>query len=55
MVLGFTLLESCKLSETGEKFILTALDFKVGKSDKNLLAQVENSQRKLQSMMEFDE
>ena len=55
MVLGFSLLESCELSETDEKFILTALDFKVGKRDKNLLAQVKNSLRKFQSRMMTDD
>ena len=49
IVLGFNLLESCDLSETDEKFILTAVDFKVGKRDKNLLEQVKNSLRKFQS------
>ena len=30
IVLAFNLLESCQLSETDEKFILTAIDFKSG-------------------------
>jgi hypothetical protein len=49
IVLGFNLLESCQLSEMDEKFILTAVDFKVGKQNKNLLDQVKNSLRKFQS------
>ena len=49
IVLGFNLLESCNLSETDEKFILTAVDFKVGKQNKDLLKQIKNSLRKFQS------
>ena len=49
IVLGFKLLESCNLSETDEKFVLTAVDFKEGKRDKNLLDQIKNSLRKFQS------
>ena len=49
LVLGFKLLESCNLSETEEKFVLTAVDFKVGKTNKNLLEQMKNSLRKFQS------
>ena len=48
-VLGFTLLESCELGGTDEKFILTAVDFKEGKEKKNLLEQIKNSLRKFQS------
>ena len=40
-VLAFNLLESCGLSETDEKFVLTAIDFKTGKEKKNV--QVKNS------------
>jgi hypothetical protein len=53
LVLGFKLLESCNLSETDEKFVLTAVDFKVGKDDKNLLEQMKNSLRKFQSREKF--
>ena len=49
IVLGFNLLESCNLSETDEKFVLTAVDFKTGKQNKNLLEQIKNSLRKFQS------
>ena len=49
IVLAFTLLESCQLTDTDEKFILTAVDFKVGKQQKNLLDQVKSSLRKFQS------
>ena len=49
IVLGFTLLEACELSETDEKFVLTAVDFATGKRDKNLLDQMKNSLRKFQS------
>ena len=49
IVLGFNLLESCHLSETDEKFILTAVDFATGKTQKNLLEQIKNSLRKFQS------
>ena len=48
IVLGFNLLEACNLSETDEKFVLTAVDFKVGKQNKNLMDQVKNSLRKFQ-------
>ena len=48
-VLALNLLESCRLSETDEKFVLTAVDFKVGKERKDCLAQVKNSLRKFQS------
>ena len=43
IVLGFKLLEACELSETDEKFVLTAVDFKAGKRDNNLLEQMKNS------------
>ena len=49
IVLAFNLLESCNLSDTNEKFVLTGIDFKKGKTDKNLLDQVKNSLRKFQS------
>ena len=49
IVLAFNLLESFNLSETDEKFILTAVDFSVEKRDGNLLDQVKNSLRKFQS------
>ena len=49
MVLGFNLLESCSLSEIDEKFVLTNVDFKTGKQNKNLLDQIKNSLRKFQS------
>ena len=49
MVLGFNLLESCSLSDTDEKFVLTAVDFKQGKEKKDLVDQIKNSLRKLQS------
>ena len=48
-VLAFCLLEACKLSDTDEKFILTAVDFKKGKESKDMLEQVKNSLRKFQS------
>ena len=49
IVLGFNLLESCDLSETDEKFVLTAVNFKTGKQNNNLLEQIKNSLRKFQS------
>ena len=48
IVLAFNLLEACRLSETDEKFVLTAVDFKKGKEDKNMLEQVKGSLRKFQ-------
>ena len=62
-VLAFNLLESCKLSETDEKFVLTRIDFKKGKEEKNLLNQVKESLRVFNSResrhqerkVEFDE
>ena len=36
-VLAFNLLESCRLSDTDEKFILTGIDFKSGKDKKRLV------------------
>ena len=47
-VLAFNLLESCHLSETDEKFVLTGMDFKSGKEKKNLFTQAKNSLRKFQ-------
>ena len=49
MVLGFNLLESCSLSETDEKFVLTAVDFRKGREEKNLVDQIKNSLKKFQS------
>ena len=49
IVLAFNLLESCQLTETDEKFVLTAVDFKKGKTEKNVLDQVKNSLRKFNS------
>ena len=49
IVLGFNLLESCNLSETDEKFILTAVDFKKGKDNGDLLEQIKSSLRKFQA------
>ena len=48
-VLALNLLESCNLSDTDEKFVLTAVDFKVGKEKKDCLEQVKRSLRKFQS------
>ena len=48
-VLAFNLLESCCLSDTDEKFVLTAIDFKNGKEKKDLFDQVKSSLRKFQS------
>ena len=48
-VLAFCLLEACKLSDTDEKFVLTAVDFILGKQTGNMLTQVKNSLRKFQS------
>ena len=48
-VLAFNLLEACHLSDTDEKFVLTAIDFKKGKEAKDLFHQVKNSLRKFQS------
>ena len=48
-VLSFFLLESCRLSEVDEKFVLTGIDFKVGKESANMLDQVKSSLRKFQS------
>ena len=49
IVLAFNLLEACRLSETDEKFVLTAVDFKKGKEQKNMLDQVKGSLRKFRS------
>ena len=48
-VLAFCLLEACKLSDVDEKFVLTGIDFKVGKEKANMLEQVKSSLRKFQS------
>ena len=48
-VLALNLLDSCCLSETDEKFVLTAVDFKKGKDEGNCLDQVKKSLRKFQS------
>ena len=48
-VLAFCLLEACQLSDTDEKFVLTAVDFILGKQTGNMLTQVKNSLRKFQS------
>ena len=48
-VLALNLLESCRLSDTDEKFVLTAVDFKSGKENNNCLEQVKKSLRKFQS------
>ena len=42
ITLAFNLLEACCLSDTDEKFVLTAVNFKDGKDKKDLLAQVKN-------------
>ena len=47
-VLAFNLLEACCLSETDEKFVLTAVNFSSGKEKKDLLEQVKNSLKKFQ-------
>lgn len=39
-VLAFSLLEACRMSETDEKFILTAINFPEGKRKKDMLMQV---------------
>ena len=49
VVLALNLLESCRLSETDEKFVLTAVDFKKGKENGDCLDQVKKSLRKFQS------
>ena len=49
MVLGFNLLEACNLTETDEKFVLTAVDFRQGKAQRDLVDQIKNSLRKFQS------
>ena len=48
-VLAFNLLEACNMSDTDEKFVLTAVDFKTGKEKKDMLEQVKLSLRKFQS------
>ena len=52
-ILAFNLLEACRLSDTDEKFILTAIDFKSGKEKKDLFEQVKNSLRKFQNRDSF--
>ena len=47
-ILAFNLLEACNLSETDEKFVLTAVDFQHGKAAKDLFLQVKNSLQKFQ-------
>ena len=48
VMLAFCLLESCKLSEVNEKFVLTGIDFKSGKENSKMLDQVKASLRKFQ-------
>ena len=48
-VLALNLLDSCCLSDTDEKFVLTAVDFKTGKEKADCLDQVKKSLRKFQS------
>ena len=48
-VLALNLLDSCCLSETDEKFVLTGIDFKKGKENGDCLEQVKKSLRKYQS------
>ena len=52
--LAFNLLEACDLSDTDEKFVLTAVNFKEGKEKKDLLTQVKNSLRKFQGRNAFN-
>jgi len=47
-VLAFSLLEACELSDTDEKFVLSAIDFKTGKEKKDIFEQVKSSLRKFQ-------
>ena len=51
-VLALNLLESCNLSDTEEKFVLTGIDFKAGREKKDCLDQVKKSLRKFQSREE---
>ena len=48
-VLALNLLDSCRLSETDEKFVLTGIDFKEGKEQGTCYKQVTQSLRKYQS------
>ena len=48
-VFAFCLIEACKLSDVDEKFVLTGIDFKVGKEKGDMLDQVKSSLRKFQS------
>ena len=47
-ILAFRLLEATGLTENDEKFVLTAIDFKEGKSKGNLLEQIKSSLKKFQ-------
>ena len=49
IVLGFNLLESCNLSETDEKFVLTGVDFKKSKENQDVIEQIKSSLRKFQA------
>merc|ERR1719319_2005941 len=42
-VLTFSLLEACELSDTDEKFVLSAIDFKTGKEKKDIFEQVKST------------
>jgi len=42
-VLAFSLLEACELSDTDEKFVLSAIDFKTGKEKKDIFEQVKST------------
>ena len=48
-VLALNLLDSCNLTDTDEKFVLTAVDFMEGKQKGDCLDQVKRSLRKFQS------
>ena len=48
-MLAFCPIEACKLSDVDEKFVLTGIDFKVGKEKGDMLDQVKSSLRKFQS------
>ena len=48
-VLALNLLDSCSLTETDEKFVLTGVDFKKGKEEGTCYDQVKKSLRKYQS------
>ena len=49
LVLAFNLLEACSLTEIDEKFVISAIDYKNGKTNKDLFDQTKNSLRKFQS------